>query len=62
MTSHTLDLIYTQFGAQLLQAKIAGNDVLYNSSSNNIESNLPFRGGIQILFPQFGNVGILKKY
>ena len=59
---HSLVLSHTSFGAQLLQVRLSGNEILYNSPLSKIESGQSFRGGIPILFPQFGNLGPLQKH
>ena len=58
----SLDLTHTSFGAQLVQVRLSGTDLFYNSPLSKIESGQSFRGGIPILFPQFGNLGPLKKH
>jgi len=48
-------------GAQLLSAEIfEGVEIFYTSPISNINSIT--RGGVPIIFPQFGNFGMLKKH
>jgi glucose-6-phosphate 1-epimerase len=49
-------------GAQILDAKINNHDILYFSPLINLDPNKTQRGGMPILFPQFGNSGKLKKH
>jgi glucose-6-phosphate 1-epimerase len=54
-------MIINLLGAQLLSAEIIeGVDIFYLSPSS--QENMTKRGGIPIIFPQFGNFGKLKKH
>lgn len=55
-------LKHISFGAQILQVKLGINELLYISPLSQIDSKQTLRGGIPILFPQFGNSGNLKKH
>ncbi len=55
-------LKHISFGAQVLQVKLGINELLYLSPLSQIESKQTLRGGIPVLFPQFGNFGNLKKH
>jgi len=52
-------LKHISFGAQILQVKLGINELLYLSPLSQIDTKQTLRGGIPILFPQFGN---LKKH
>lgn len=55
-------LKHISFGAQILQVKIGINELLYLSPLSQIGTKQTLRGGIPVLFPQFGNFGNLKKH
>jgi glucose-6-phosphate 1-epimerase len=55
-------LKHISFGAQILQVKLGINELLYLSPLSQIDTKQTLRGGIPILFPQFGNFGNLKKH
>lgn len=52
---------YRALGAQLLQAFINAQPVFYVSPLS-IEPDVPVRGGVPVLFPQFADVGPLLKH
>lgn len=55
-------LKHISFGAQILQVKLGINELLYLSPLSQIGTKQTLRGGIPVLFPQFGNFGNLKKH
>jgi len=55
-------LKHKSFGAQILQVKLGINELLYLSPLSQIGTKQTIRGGIPVLFPQFGNFGNLKKH
>jgi glucose-6-phosphate 1-epimerase len=55
-------LKHISFGAQILQVKLGINELLYLSPLGQIGTKQTLRGGIPVLFPQFGNFGNLKKH
>lgn len=55
-------LKHISFGAQILQVKLGINELLYHSPLSKIDCKQTLRGGIPVLFPQFGNSGNLKKH
>ncbi len=53
-------ITHNKVGGQVLKANVFGIDLFY--SNNNIILNKTNRGGVPILFPQFGQNGIYKKH
>jgi len=57
-----ISIYHISFGAQILQVKLGINELLYLSPLSQLDSEQTLRGGIPVLFPQFGNSGSLKKH
>ena len=56
----TFGLSSRQLGAQVISAKINGQELFYLSPLNSLAS--PARGGVPVLFPQFAEYGPLVKH
>ena len=56
------NIIHNPIGAQVLGATINNEALFYLSPSNQMLSTKTLRGGVPVLFPQFGNLGSLKKH
>jgi glucose-6-phosphate 1-epimerase len=54
--------VHNNLGAQILNAQIKGVDLFYLSPLHNLNSKTSIRGGVPILFPQFGEIGKYKKH
>lgn len=56
-------LAHNKFGAQILQAALgkSAREIFYLSPLGN-DGTSPARGGIPIIFPQFGSLGSLRKH
>ena len=54
-------IVHTSIGAQILSSNfIKGKNIFYKSPIN--EFGKTIRGGIPVLFPQFANIGNLRKH
>ena len=49
-------------GAQIIEVKINNHDLLYVSPLCDLNKKKSIRGGIPIIFPQFGENGYYKKH